>query len=468
MSNDVEILFEPFSKQQEFLEAVFGEQFDVVLYGGAIKGGKTFAGLGALLLLAKIYPGSRWAVVRQDLPTLKKNTIPTFNKIKPANFIRRFNQETQVVTFTNGSELIFFPEGFKDDKDLDRWKGLDVNGFLLEEIDELQEASFYKAIERAGSWVIKGGKTPPPLILATCNPSQGYVKNLFYDPWKKGTLPKRWHYIQSRIFDNPYMPEKYVQSLKQLPKYEYAVFVEGDWEIKLMTGGEFYKCFSLERNVKALEYEDELPLHITFDENVNPFMTLNIWQGEGSRVFQIDEICSEHPNNTLRLTCNEFKRRYPPGTIAGLFVYGDATSKKADVKLEKGYNFYKLIARYLKAYYPRFRVPKANPSIVMRGNFINTIFETNFDSIYTYIGDNCKRTIADYTNVKEAADGSKQKAMETDPKTKVRYQKWGHTTDANDYFLCQYFKESFTLYQRGRKSGIADYIFGEREDEGKY
>jgi len=71
-----ETLFEPFQKQLEFLEAVFDKEIDIVLYGGAIRGGKTFAGLGALLLLCKKYPKSRWAIVRTDLQTLKRNTIP--------------------------------------------------------------------------------------------------------------------------------------------------------------------------------------------------------------------------------------------------------------------------------------------------------------------------------------------------------------------------------------------------------
>ena len=78
-----EVLFDPFDKQLEFLEAVFSDKFNVIMYGGAIRGGKTFAGLGALILLAKKYPKSRWAVVRTYLMTLKRNTIPSWNKIKP-------------------------------------------------------------------------------------------------------------------------------------------------------------------------------------------------------------------------------------------------------------------------------------------------------------------------------------------------------------------------------------------------
>ena len=97
-----EVLFNPFQKQIEFLEAVFADKHNIIMYGGAIRGGKTFAGIGALLLLCKKYPKSRWAIVRDSLPTLKRNTIPSFNKVCPMSFMQKYSQDTQTVTFNNG------------------------------------------------------------------------------------------------------------------------------------------------------------------------------------------------------------------------------------------------------------------------------------------------------------------------------------------------------------------------------
>ena len=68
-----QVLFAPFPKQQEFLDAVFSYKYSFIVFGGAIRGGKTYALLGLFILLCKIYPGSRWAIVRKDLPTIKKN-----------------------------------------------------------------------------------------------------------------------------------------------------------------------------------------------------------------------------------------------------------------------------------------------------------------------------------------------------------------------------------------------------------
>lgn len=441
-----EVLFNPFPKQMEFLNCIFSKKYNFILYGGAIRGGKTFAGLGALLLLAKIYPNSKWVVVRDTLQTLKRTTIPSFGKICPTAFIKNYNQDTQTVTFTNGSQLLFFGENYADDKELNRFKGLECNGFLLEEMNEMQELTFNKCIERAGSHII--AKQPPPLILGTCNPANNWVKDKVYNRWKANDMPDNWLYIPSKITDNPYIPADYLESLKSMPKYQYEVFVEGNWDIQLKVGGEFYKCFELEKHVGACSYDPSLPLHISFDENVNPYLPIGIFQIERKNIKQIAEIAGVNPNNTIKAVCSEFKRKYQ-GHTAGLFIYGDATSQKADVKLEKGHNFFRLIMDELKEYHPQLRVAKSNPSVAMRGNFFNQVLNSEYDGITFKIDDSCKRSINDFILTKEAADGTKNKEMETDGQTKVRYQKTGHFTDLTDYLLCYAFAESFTKYQRG-------------------
>ena len=61
----------------------------------------------------------------------------------------------------------------------------------------------------------------------------------------------------------------------------------------------------------------------------------------------------------------------------------------------------------------------------------------------------CKKTIEDLTNVKEAADGTKNKDSITDPATRVRYQKYGHLSDCLDYVMVSAFADDYQQYQRG-------------------
>lgn len=226
------VLFDPFDKQKEFQEAILSGKYKYLMYGGAIRGGKTFLGLSTLAALCKIFPGSRWAVVRKDLPTLKRNTIPSFDKLKPDGFFAEINRTDWNVKADNGSEIMFFPESLKDDPDLNRWKGLEVNGFLLEEANELSERSFFKAIERAGTWSIPGAKNQPPiLIILTCNPAQNWVKTTFHDPYQSGNLKAPFFYLHATAEDNPYISDDLKESWKSLPELEYRRFVLGDWNI---------------------------------------------------------------------------------------------------------------------------------------------------------------------------------------------------------------------------------------------
>lgn len=222
------VFFQPTPKQDEFLKAVFSGQYRNLLYGGAIRGGKTYVGLAALILLCKIYPGSRWAVIRTDRNTLKKNVLPVYYKIRPPKFEQSFNHSELTATFVNGSQILFVPESIKDDPELDKFKGFEANGFLLEEMNELQEKTYYKCIERAGSWIMD--PMPPILVLGTCNPSQTWVKTKFYDPYMLGNLKAPNFYLPAKITDNPYVPQSYLDSLKEsLPEELYQRFVDGDW-----------------------------------------------------------------------------------------------------------------------------------------------------------------------------------------------------------------------------------------------
>ena len=446
MEREVELLFDAFPKQQEFLDCVFSGRYDIVLYGGAIRGGKTYAGLIAILLLICAYPQSRWAVVRNSRSTLMLNTIPSFMKVCPSSLIKKFNRVTNIVTFYNDSQLIFFGENYDMDKDLNRWRGLEVNGFLLEEVNELQEISFYKAIERRGTHVIN--PKPPGLILCTCNPTNNWVKEKFYNPWKEDKLNPRWHYIPSKLTDNPYMDEAYREGLKQMPRYQYEVFVEGNWDVYLRTGGEFYKEFDLDKHVKRIEYNPGLPLWLSFDENVHPYFSTTLWQVQGKKAMQIDELCMRQPYNTVQGMAEEFIKRYG-SHAAGVLLTGDATSRKEDVKIEKGYDLYLLLQRELRDYKPQRKVPASNPSVYMRGMFINRVLYNNFKNIEIVINDTCKETIKDLQNVKQDSDGTKLKNYKIDPLTKVSSQEWGHLSDCFDYAITMIFNSEYYEYQRG-------------------
>lgn len=226
--------------QTKVFKAVMSGQYRYVGMGGGIRGTKTYGMLIVLIALCRMYPGSRWAIVRKDLQTLRRNTQPTLDKIRLtcARFVGELNQSDWTYTCANGSQIIFFGANEDRDPDLNRWRGLEVNGFLLEEANELEEKSFHKAIERAGAWIIPptirhpNPNQPRPLILCTFNPCDNWPRHVFYEPYMDNTIGSPYFYQPATLADNPYASQEYRDSLKEgLPDEEYRMFVLGDWGV---------------------------------------------------------------------------------------------------------------------------------------------------------------------------------------------------------------------------------------------
>ena len=464
---DITSDFEAFDKQVEFTDAVLTFKYNFLLYGGAIKGGKTIIGLAILILLCRFFPRSRWAIVRSTMPEIVRNVFPNLDKILPESFVkkdRRFSPLFPHIEFLNGSKIIFFPENYVKDKELNRWKGLDVNGFLLEEMNELQEIVFWKAIERAGTYIIPNTKKQPiPLIVATCNPSQGYVKRLIYTPWENGTLSDEWFYLPANVFDNPYLTKEFIKGLNKLPKYQYKVFVQGDWNIQVKTGGEFLSGFELDIHLKVLKFDPAKTLHVSLDENVHPYISLTLWQIEEktekqpiTKIKQIAEIIGEPPNNKIIKTAKMLIRYLEKNGFEDMvFIYGDRTSLKEDTKTEKGQNFFEILRNEIEMdFKTRIRLPSVNPSVALSGAFINEILESNFDNLEIQINESCYFSINDYIETKESADGGVLKQRVKDPITGISYEKNGHLTDTLRYFICEAFGESFQRFTTKNKEYI--------------
>lgn len=243
--------------------------------------------------------------------------------------------------------------------------------------------------------------------------------------------------ISSTYHNAPNLPSNYIDNQKSnLHSKLQDMLIYGNPFSN--TGGEFYKCFLRTKHVldvRTLDqaifngeraYNKDIPLHISFDFNVNPYITCTIWQIiGGKKIIEIDEICLANPINTTADVCKEFIRRYQ-GHQAGLFIYGDPSGRQQDTRSEKGFNDFTLIMRALNQFKPNLRIAAAAPPVVMRGNFINTILEKGFEGLEIFIHDKNVKSINDFIYLKEASDGTKLKEKTKDTNTGVSYEKYGH------------------------------------------
>lgn len=251
------------------------------------------------------------------------------------------------------------------------------------------------------------------------------------------------------------------ESLKKINPYYYNVFTLGLWG-KRITGGEVMKCFKYEKHVGKYPYNPTLALHISFDENVNPYFPCGIFQIDGKNIYMIDEIVGYHPNNKTTWMANEIKRKYVHHKER-MYIYGDPSSQKEDVKQEEGMDLFRIIMGDLSVFKPERRVAKAHPSVRTSLDFFNTILELNFNGLTIHINETCKVAIRDMENAKEDANGKIDKKTIRDKETGKSYQPFGHFIDLMRYFLCFACIKDYDNYQFGNKAPI--YIIGNNEDD---
>jgi hypothetical protein len=436
---------------------------ELLLLMGGYGSSKTTDRIAELVLSSMTQPYFRCYFGRAVFETAKKELHSNIvTVIKDMGFEHLFdfsekpNGTKEISCIATGNR--FRPFGCDD---TDTLKGIDnPTHIFIDELDQVEFEAFGMLLTRLRS---KKGNKCFVGCFNTCD--------VFEDHWLRTTLLNKDNPIKdirgdeiklniiehfSTYKDNHFIDvEEYMQSMSIQAKgnpIKLEAIVNGAWGSNT-TGQPFYKNFEHHSHVGKTAYNPSLALHVSFDENVNPYLPVGIFQCSGTNVYMIDEIAAVNPKNTLRWVCGEIIRRYGPLGVdhkAGLYIYGDATSQKDDVKVEKGKNMFTLVKEYLEPFKPKLRTSKANPNVAMRGNFMNEVFWSRYGGLNIVIGQQCNHMIADLVNTAEAPDGSKDKTKEQ--VNGVRgVQRWGHFTDLLDYFICEAYMTIYLRYQRGGK-----------------
>jgi hypothetical protein len=211
------------------------------------------------------------------------------------------------------------------------------------------------------------------------------------------------------------------------------------------SGGEMFSSFNRLGHCQDIGIVEGVPIHISLDFNVVPYITMTCWQivkeGDIYEIRAFDEICLEAPNNKTEALCKHFEGRVmipikEYGRIkSALFYYGDASGKSRST-VSDTHNFEQL-EKVLKPYLNdnSDRVIKRNPSVVRSRDFVNKIFEGGFPNLKIVIGTKCKNLIKDLEFLKEGPDGGKLIEKVKDERTGQTFEKYGHTSDTMRYFL---------------------------------
>jgi len=257
----------------------------------------------------------------------------------------------------------------------------------------------------------------------------------------------------SNHWDNPFITDSYraeLEEYKNTNEHYYNVYTCGVWGTQKKEGL-FYKKWVKSKHTGTVVYNNQTPLHFSFDFNVRPYITCTVWQMEGFRAWQIDEFCLKTPDNSTTALSEKVLAKYR-NHAAGCFVYGDPSGgKHTTVSNDSDFD---IIIRILAPIRPTNRVLRSAPGVAIRGQWLNHVLLSN-SPIELLIGNNCINTIADYNNVQEAADGTKLKKKVTIDGG-APFEQYGHTSDANDYFLCKVFEENMKLFINRKSVAIIE------------
>lgn len=248
MSQEVTI-----SDIQRLAVQIFNDDDTVeAVFGGSGGGGKSVL-MGLLAVTrCKSYAGVREGIGRKDLSQLKKTTLTTlFGKVHTIMGVHASDfhiGQDGTVTYRNGSQIIPIElDYYPSDPDFNRLGSLEITDMFIDEVGEVTMGAYNAIKSRVGRWKNdEYGLTPK--LFSSCNPSLNFIRQYFYDPYSKlgGGDIQRWQdgftvkdgkripayraFIRSSVFDNPFIEQAYVESLRRLPDRERKRLLDGDWQ----------------------------------------------------------------------------------------------------------------------------------------------------------------------------------------------------------------------------------------------
>ena len=246
---------------------------------------------------------------------------------------------------------------------------------------------------------------------------------------------------------------------KQFDPDYYNVYALGEFGV-IRTGSEFFASLHRGKHCGDYPYNPDLPIHVSIDSNVLPYISVTYWQADfsdGIKIYQFHETCADNPNNTARksakLVCDYLSSI---GYNDKVYLHGDASTKSANNIDEEKRSFLDLFIDTLqKAHFEVVdTVSNKNPSVAMSGEFINAIFEQAVPGINLYFDNSCNTSIEDYMSVQKDANGAILKTRIKNKVTMQTYEEHGHLSDTFRYIVVDLCRNEFIAFSNKRKRNL--------------
>jgi len=207
----IDLVFNAINHQQDDFMA---SEAPRLLFSGAFGAGKTVVLCAKGLKLSLDYPKNFGLICRKVRATLAQTTIKTFfDKVCPQELIADYNKSEGLVTFRNGSKILF--GGLDDPLKLG---SLELGWAGMDEAIETEEDD-WKMIEGR----LRLPDVPHQIFAATNpGPPAHYLHRMFF-------TEARGEVYQASALENPELPEDYKARLGEFEGTYYQRYVLGEW-----------------------------------------------------------------------------------------------------------------------------------------------------------------------------------------------------------------------------------------------
>lgn len=257
--------------QAEFLTS---KEF-AVLFSAGIGSGKSF--IGSHWAKEKIFsePGAPGFIGANTYNQLQNATLHTLFAVLEQHSINyKYNRQRNLISVGGTKVYAYSLDNYEN------IRGIEVGWAWLDETRDTERAAFDVVLGRLRH---RGAKQRQ--IRLTSSPS-GF--NWLYDYFAGPTRKPGYRIIQGSSFDNPYLPEGYVESLRS--SYDQKMYEQEVLGQFVNTGvGQVYYAFQREKNVKPQTINPKFPLLVGMDFNINP-MTAVVYQAYDETIHVLAEL----------------------------------------------------------------------------------------------------------------------------------------------------------------------------------
>lgn len=440
-----------------------------VFLGGGAGLGKSEFGCSWMISNAVGYPGSRGLIAREEYVQLRDSTLQTFlGMLDRFGYVEGLHYDyhggEHTFQWMNGSSTMFRHLVWQPrDPYFQRFGSTEFSFAFIDEAPEVMAKAADIIGSRIRYKVTEFGITPK--LLLTGNPGDHWIKYRFVkdaDNVPVKLLPHR-ACVLGTLLDNPNREfvEVYRTQLERLnDEYDRQRLLYGDWDASPRTGMEFFPAFDSRTHIdkdREYKYDPNKPLHITFDFNSKPYITLLIAQvvpdGRRYGVHFLKEYCLPYPQSRTITVCDAFAADLTSGMFAGhrggLYYYGDYSGQSnttmAIGDIRHNYDVARQqLGRWMHNNSNRLM---PNPPHVKVRDFMTHVMKGELP-VYVMFDPEMHNTLKDMRNMKQGPDGGILKVQVHDRETGMRYEQYGHCGQAMYYLVCGCFRDVFMDFNK--------------------